>query len=287
METRARKSNKLLSAFSRRQRTSEFITSEINPYIEKSFYNQDILKGTDKSLCFIFGSKAWNCEIKSIGTNLNEKETVSILPKNYDIMCICNDGRRADDMYLYFQEKVEEIKKQLKRAFKGVNFDTETNYEIKEQDLENNEIIRKYIPSFSQKLYEDCWLLPNCRSINIIMNSNEFKDEAVLFIQVIESEDKNIIEMFSNNLLNKNCELINNLYTLNIKGLFLFLELIEVKREKEFDVDETRREIVMKVIGNNKKEIYNYIIEVYRSFFNDRIDFETKYNYLLKKYQEI
>jgi hypothetical protein len=232
------------------------------------------------------GSTAWNCVTKQLNLNLKSQEKISVLPKNYDILCICTDELKSDEISLYIEEVVEEIRNKLKSKFKNQKFKIETNFKIDDDDVYNFELIRNYVPSFSQKLddeYKDCYLFPNCKSIGIVMNDQI----EIFYFQIIQSKNKDITKFFHDNLIMKECELIPNIYGLNLTGLYLFLEMITEKRKKEIDVDFHRREIVRKILQNQNKKMYELILNIYKLYFDDRRDYKSKLDIMQRKYLTI
>ena len=85
----------------------------------------------------------------------------------------------------------------------------------------------------------------------------------------------------------KECELIPNIYGLNLTGLYLFLEMITEKRKKEIDVDFHRREIVRKILQNQNKKMYELILNIYKLYFDDRRDYKSKLDIMQRKYLTI
>jgi hypothetical protein len=289
----------LSEGIKKRIEISKFFTNEINPVISKivteAIKNSKFLGNqASNSLFFVAGSNSYQCNKELQTLKLSESEKAAIAPKNYDIFCISSNGEEADQIYLEMFDLIKNIRTILLEQFDGIKINQiNPSYFINQNDIFNNKLIRKYCPFQTQNLYQDCYIIPRCRSIDLSTGKNQsrkfknYADEPLIYFSIIETNISNkTTNDFIKEFINEKCMPLPGFFGLNITGILLFLELIQEQRKKEFDVDNERRNIIKKFYGVKFEEEYRKIINLYKIYFNDRLDYLNKLEGLEKQYEK-
>ena len=254
---------------------------EINSLLVKN------LKNTKNSINVIGGSRSWNnlinnnykAKLKDNNITLSNLEKTSIIPGNYDIFCICNNSKSVntimnkmckvfDDIITFTQEQKIEVK-------------YVRNYEQGDEKLfiekgKNKGVIKCLLNNYYSE--QGCVFAP-CKAMHLEIIGGKYNEKVLIYFELILIENPKIIHYVIDNIIDYNPN--NNLNYLNLKGLYLFSELIiSRRRDKEFDVDTYRKNLLNKLIeidpNFNKINLYNKIMQIYLYMFKDR----TNYNFM-------
>lgn len=260
--------------------------TSFNHFINKLLV--DTLKDTKNSINVIGGSRSWDNLINKIYKNkleLNNLEKTSIIPGNYDIFCITNKS-----------ESVNTIMNKMYKLFDDIiTFCHNQNIEVKytrnyeEADKLTNLFTNKgNISRLSNNYYsEDGCVFAPCKAMHLEIVGGEFNEKVLIYFELILIKNPKIIHYIRDNILDNDPN--NNLNYLNLKGLYLFSELIiSRRRDKEFDVDTYRKNILNKLIETdpnfNKIGMYYKIIQIYSYMFSDRTNFNLMRIILTKNF---
>jgi hypothetical protein len=260
--------------------------TSFNHFINKLLV--DTLKDTKNSINVIGGSRSWDNLINKIYKNkleLNKLEKTSIIPGNYDIFCITNKT-----------ESVNTIMNKMYKLFDDIitfchNQDIEVKYihNYQEPDDSTNLFTNKgNISRLSNNYYsEDGCVFAPCKAMHLEIVGGEFNEKVLIYFELILIKNPKIIHYIRDNILDNDPN--NNLNYLNLKGLYLFSELIiSRRRDKEFDVDTYRKNILNKLIETdpnfNKIGMYYKIIQIYSYMFRDRTNFNLMRIILTKNF---
>lgn len=278
-------------AINKRTEFSNFYNSSKK---NKLSFNEEInsllvnnLKDTKNSIYVIGGSRSWNnlinnnykAKLKDNNITLSNLEKTSIIPGNYDIFCICNNSKSVntimnkmckvfDDIITFTQEQNIEVK-------------YVRNYEQADEKLfiergKNKGVIKCLLNNYYSE--QGCVFAP-CKAMHLEIIGGKYNEKVLIYFELILIENPKIIHYVIDNIVDNNPN--NNLNYLNLKGLYLFSELIiSRRRDKEFDVDTYRKNLLNKLIeidpDFNKINLYNKIIQIYLYMFKDR----TNYNFM-------
>jgi len=263
----------------------EFFNTKLNPFINQLLTNN--LQDTKNSIFIIGGSRSWDNLINNyteIKNNLTKVELSSITPGNYDIFCICNNKKKVNNIMNLMCKTFDKIIDFCHSKDIDVKF--VRNYE----DENNNKKLYKKNGNINCLLnnnyFENGCVFAPCKAMHLEIVGGKYNEKVLIYFELILNEKNNIIEYINNNIINLNSN--NNLNYLNLKGLYLFSELIISKRiDKDFDIDNFRKNILNKLFDNqniNKLKIYNKIIQIYSYLFHNTINYKFNKTFLIKQF---
>lgn len=272
---------------------SNFFNTYLNHKINRELV--DNLKDTNNAIYLIGGSRSWdnlinnNYRSSKNNINLSNLEKTSIVPGNYDVFCIANKSDKVntiinkmckvfDDIITFCQEENVDVT-YVRNYEKG---DKTTNLFLKSGKNKNN--IKCLLNNYYSEA--NCVFAP-CKAMHLEISGGEFNEKVIIYFELLLIKNPNIIHYIRDNIVDNNPN--NTLNYLNLKGLYLFSELIiSRRRDKEFDVDTYRKNILNKLIETdpnfNKIGMYYKIIQIYSYMFRDRTNFNLMRIILTKNF---
>lgn len=266
------------------------------------------------------------CNTNKKVSSLSPIEKAAIVPGNFDIFCFCSDKSKMDyiihQMCICFDKIIKELNDSEIGNYFELHWDNNGNTK-KPQPIQlpndytfNFENLNIDCPVNVEPLDEGC-VFPSCNSIDLELifskhpdlpknakgikrkDSKKFFDleileqfnrKVLLYFEIVYLEENNQKEI-KKLLVNKNCKSNkDNLNYLNLEGLYLLSELIVQRGDKDYDIDLYRKQILDKIITENKidiKEFYKTLLDIYSKIFTSRSDYAVKQQILLKKYIDI
>lgn len=259
---------------------STFFNKKFNPFISKLL--KTYLLDTDNYLFIIAGSRAWNNLLSNSNIELTKLESASITPGNYDIFCICKNKKDINNIIIKYCEILDKIALFCEKNKINVNY--EINYNNKDNKKNIKEINSIDCVLNDEYSKEGC-IFPPCKAMHMeIKDNSKYNEKVLIYLELLLIEKEDIITYVYDNIISKN----DNLNFLNLKGIYLFSELIITSRqEKEYDIDTYRKNILQKILeyqNVDKLRIYNDIIKIYTHIFNDRINYKIMKINLIKNF---
>ncbi len=280
----------------------EFFDNNINPTVLK---NIDLLQKKVKennSIGFIAGSRAWKYNLQQepeLYDLLSPIQKNSVLAGNYDLFIACPNEKDLNNILEQVCICIDSIMYTLNNSESNPDF--QSNYELQYlSNVEPDEKKLKY-PFYVKTLNKNCGLMSPLQTIGCISSlcksmhleitykplrglidpdKENIKEKVILYVECFLTT-RNGIEVIQENILSESF--------LNWKGLFLFSEMI-VKREKEYDIDSYRKEILDLYFQTREKQItkkdyFNSILYIYHEVFkNESPNFQSTMENLYKNY---
>jgi hypothetical protein len=274
-------------AIDKRMDFSKFFNDNLNKSFNRILV--DNLKDTNNSIYLIGGSRSWDNLINNYKNkiNLGTLEQNSIVPGNYDIFCITNAKKKVNTII----NKMCKIFDDIITLCQEQNIDVKyiRNYQEDDDDLfikkgKNKGSIKCLSNNYYSK--EGCVFAP-CKAMHLEISGGKYNEKVLIYFELILIEDQTIIHYVRDNIVDNNHN--NSLNYLNLKGLYLFSELIISTRiDKEFDIDTYRKNLLNKLIETNpefnKVNIYYKIIKIYFKIFSNRSNFKEMRIILIKNF---
>jgi len=272
---------------------SNFFNKHFNEKINRVLV--DNLKDTNNAIYLIGGSRSWDNLINNNYASVKDKinlsnlEKTSIIPGNYDVFCITNKPNTVntiinkmckvfDDIITICQE--ENIEVTYIRNYQKV--DENDNLFLKSGKNKGN--IKCLLNDYYSE--EGCVFAP-CKAMHLEISGGKFNEKVIIYFELLLIKNPNILHYVRDNIVDNNPN--NTLNYLNLKGLYLFSELIiSRRRDKDFDVDTYRKNLLNKLIETdpnfNKIGMYYKIIQIYSYMFRDRTNFNLMRVILTKNF---
>lgn len=265
----------------KRTEFSNFFNQHLNEKINRVLV--DNLKDTNNAIYLIGGSRSWdnlinnNYRSSKNNINLSNLEKTSIIPGNYDVFCIANTSDKVNTIINKMCKVFDDI---ITICQENVDVTFIRNYE------KDDEHVNLFIKSGKNKGNIKCLLNDHyseagcvfapCKAMHLEISGGKFNEKVIIYFELLLIKTPNIVDYVRYNIVDNNPH--NTLNYLNLKGLYLFSELIiSRRRDKEFDVDTYRRNLLNKLIETdpnfNKISMYYKIIKIYSYMFHDRTNF--------------
>lgn len=277
---------------------SNFFNKHFNKKINRVLV--DNLKDNNNAIYLIGGSRSWDNLINNNYGSLKNKldlsnlEKTSIIPGNYDVFCIANKSDKVNTIINKMCKVFDDIITICQEENEEITFIR--NYEKVDENGKFNPIIlflksgknKGNIKCLSNNYYSEagCVFAP-CKAMHLEISGGDFNEKVIIYFELLLIKNPNIIHYIRDNIVDNNPN--NTLNYLNLKGLYLFSELIiSRRRDKDFDVDTYRKNLLNKLIETdpnfNKIGMYYKIIQIYSYMFRDRTNFNLMRIILTKNF---
>lgn len=254
----------------KRQEFSQYILTELEYFLTTKIH--DIYNITNKYNCVLWigGSRSWYNLFKD--NNLDTIQKNSILPGNFDLFCVTNNPDDIKPIICKIKPIFDEIKthinKHIYECFSSLKSQRRSK-KCELIDINKNEYC-VFEPCHSIHLRID----KDTDSHNVEFNCD--KGKTLIYFECISLPNK--IKFIHNKLLTEK----NGFLFLNDFGVYLFSELILQDRNKGYNIDFFRKQIIEKLISQHPNKlfhlyIYKQLIKSYRKLFY-KTDYYKDYN---------